>query len=86
MDTVTTYVEKLPHSLRQDLLVSKAAAAIDDMAIDATRDLLLRSMAIKRAKPYLHAVETEELREISLDDDPMNRLTFPCRHTSSFQE
>lgn len=66
--TIREYVDSLPADLRRYSLIADAAFSAEEMRLDDLREALLSSMSIKRAKPYLHAVETDELEDLTYDE------------------
>jgi oxygen-independent coproporphyrinogen-3 oxidase len=67
-DRLETYLDGLDSDVLRHPLVHDTVVAFREMDLDRTRQRLLDHSLVKRAKPYLHALETEKLRNISYDE------------------
>jgi oxygen-independent coproporphyrinogen-3 oxidase len=68
METVSNYINSLDLDTKRDPLVADTVAALQQMQIDEVRQHLLEHIEAKRGKPYLHALESDKLQDLSYDE------------------
>jgi len=66
--SVRDFAERLPRGIAADPLVQEALVAASEMDIDGAWQRLVGQSDQRQGKPYLHAVETEKLRDTHYDE------------------
>ena len=67
-NNLVNFLDKLPSEQKRDELVEAAASQFKKLDLLPRREELLQHMKLRRAKPYLHAVETEKNQEIAYEE------------------